>query len=386
MGLNDNVVAAQNRDRIVDAWRGLSVLIVILCHVVTERYESRFDGTETQAISPPQHGLAAIAYQLKPVIYSLSTGAGTLAVQFFLVISGYIITTLLVREHQCTGRISLCAFYVRRTFRVVPPACLVLGFTFLMTSLGYISVTPRSFWLASTFLCNATSECGWFLGHLWSLAVEEQFYLVWPCMLMLIGFRAVPQLAALLMILFLLMSQLRLLDVGRVDNGMCFACIAAGCLYATSPKLRSAIARAASVPLIALAGVLLFYRPLIPTLFRGSQRIQDLITPALICFVMFSCFRYRDRLERLAMVQALSRLGLISYGVYLWQQLFLAAPARYLHPSILDYTPAFLLIAVLSYFILEKPLIRVGARLSQALIIQGLPATPTAMFTFRPRR
>jgi peptidoglycan/LPS O-acetylase OafA/YrhL len=86
------------------------------------------------------------------------------------------------------------------------------------------------------------------------------------------------------------------------------------------------------------------------------------------------------------MVQALSRLGLISYGVYLWQQLFLAAPARYLHPSILDYTPAFLLIAVLSYFILEKPLIRVGARLSQALIIQGLPATPTAMFTFRPRR
>jgi peptidoglycan/LPS O-acetylase OafA/YrhL len=377
MELNIDVVAAQTRDRTVDAWRGLSVLIVILCHVVTERYESRFDGTETQAIGPPLHGLAAIAYRLKPVIYTLSTGAGTLAVQFFLVISGYIITTLLVREHQRTGRISLFAFYVRRAFRVLPPACLVLGFTSLMTSLGYIAVTPHSFWLASTFLCNASNECGWFLGHLWSLAVEEQFYLVWPCMLLVIGIRAVPQFAAVLMMLFLLLSQLRLLDVGQVDNGMCFACIAAGCLYATSPKLRSAIARRASVPLIALAGALLFCRPLIPTLFRGSQRIQDLLTPALICFVMFSCFRYRDRLEKLAIVQALSRLGLISYGVYLWQQLFLAAPAKYLHPSILDYAPACLLISVLSYFVLEKPLIRVGARLSQALISRGLQATPT---------
>jgi peptidoglycan/LPS O-acetylase OafA/YrhL len=379
MELNNDVVAAQTRDRTVDAWRGLSVLIVILCHVVTERYENRFDGTETQAIGPPLHGLAAIAYRLKPVIYTLSTGAGTLAVQLFLVISGYIITTLLVREHQRTGRISLFAFYVRRAFRILPPACLVLGFTFLMSSLGYIAVTPKSFWLASTFLCNVTSECGWFLGHLWSLAVEEQFYLMWPCMLLLIGFRAVPQLAAVLMISFLLMSQLGLLDVGRVDNGMCFACIAAGCLYATSPKLRLGIARGASVPLIAAAGTLLFCRPLIPTLFRGSQRIQDLLTPALICFVMFSCFRYRDRLERLAIVQALSRLGLISYGVYLWQELFLAAPAKYLHPSILDYTPACLVVSVLSYFVLEKPLIRVGARLSQALISQGLPATPTAL-------
>ena len=279
-----------------------------------------------------------------------------------------------MREHQCKGRVSLFAFYVRRAFRILPAACLVLAFTFLMTSLGYIMVAPRSFWLASTFLCNSTSECGWFLGHLWSLAVEEQFYLVWPCMLLLVGFRAVPQLAALLMILFLLMSQLRLLDVGQIDNGMCFACIAAGCLYATSPKLRSVIARGAFVPAIALAAALLFCRPLIPTLFPGSRRIQDLLTPALICFVMFSCLNYRERLERLVIVQALSGLGLFSYGVYLWQQLFLAAPAKYLHPSILDYTPAFLLTSVLSYFVVERPLIRMGARLSQALISPGLPA------------
>ena len=116
-----------------------------------------------------------------------------------------------------------------------------------------------------------------------------------------------------------------------------------------------------------------------PALFRGSQRIQDLLTPTLICFVIFSCFKYRDRLERLVIVQALSGLGLISYGVYLWQQLFLAAPAKYLHPSILDYTPAFLLISVLSYFVLERPLIRMGARLSQTLISQRLPAAPAAI-------
>jgi peptidoglycan/LPS O-acetylase OafA/YrhL len=379
MHLNSNGVVGQARDRTVDAWRGLSVLIVILCHVVTERYESRFDGTQSQANGLPLHGLFAVAYRLKPAIYSLSTGAGTLAVQFFLVISGYIITTLLAREHQRAGRISLSAFYVRRAFRILPPAGLVLGFTFLMSFLGYIAVTPKSFWLASTFLCNTSSECGWFLGHLWSLAVEEQFYLVWPCMLLVVGFRAVPQLAAGLMTVFLLLSQLRLLDVGRVDNGMCFACIAAGCLYATSSKFRSIIARGASVPVVALACALLFCRPVIPTLFLGSQRILDVLTPALICFVIFSCFQHRDRLERLVVVQALSRLGLVSYGLYLWQQLFLAAPEKYLRPSILEYTPACLLICVLSYFLFEKPLIRLGARLSQALINRGLTTTATGV-------
>ena len=379
MQVNIDVVARQPRDRTVDAWRGLSVLVVILCHVVTERYESRFDGSKLRAISPPLHGFGAMAYQLKPVIYSLSSAAGTLAVQFFLVISGYIITLGLVREHERTGRVSLLAFYVRRAFRILPPALLVLAFTFLMTSLGYIVVTQRSFWLASSFLCNTTNECGWFLGHLWSLAVEEQFYLVWPCLLLLIGFRSVAQLAGVLLMLFLLLSQLRLLDVGRVDNGMCFACIAAGCLYATSPRLRSAIARRASVPLIALAGVLLVCRPVMPLLFHGAQRIQELLTPALICFVMFSCFKYRERLERLVIVRLLAALGLVSYGVYLWQQLFLAAPDKYLHRSILDYTPAFLFISVLSYLVLERPLIRTGARLSQALASEALAAAPAAV-------
>ena len=362
---------AQRRDRTVDAWRGVSVLTVILCHIITERYERFFDGTSDRFASRPLQGLDGFIYRLKPFVYSLSTGAGTLAVEFFFVISGYMITTLLLREHARMGRISLGAFYTRRAFRILPPAALVVGGTFVMGSLGFIAAAPQSFWPAATFSCNTTTACGWFLGHFWSLAVEEQFYLVWPCLLVLVGARAVPQMATLFMAGFLLLSQLHIGNVGRVDNGMSFACIAAGCWYASSARLRASIERLASPPLIAVAAALLVCRPVMPLLFRGSQRIQDLLTPALICFVLFSCFRYRERLERLVAVQVLARLGLVSYGLYLWQQIFLAAPDKYLRHSILSYSGLCFVMAVLSYLFLERPLIRLGARLSEALIIRG---------------
>lgn len=374
MGLT---VVDRRRDLTVDAWRGASVLVVILCHLVTGRYESRFEAAAA-GNSIGLQGLAALIPSIARAIYVLSTDAGTLAVQFFLVISGYVITMLLVREHQESGRISLSAFYTRRAFRILPPAGLLIGFIGLMSSLGYITVAARSFRLAATFTCNLHTGCGWFLGHLWSLGVEEQFYLVWPCLLLLVGFRSIPRLAGLLLIGFLLLAQWHVLNVGHVDNAMCFACIAAGCLYATSGRLRAVIDRLGSPALLVAASALLLFRPLLLPVFRGSARVEEFLTPLLICCVMFGCFRHRERLEKLVLVQMLARLGLISYGLYLWQELFLGAPEQYLRASILNEPWWCPLIVVLSWFAVEKPLIRCGARLSRILQSRRLPAAPQA--------
>jgi peptidoglycan/LPS O-acetylase OafA/YrhL len=146
-----------------------------------------------------------------------------------------------------------------------------------------------------------------------------------------------------------------------------FACIALGCLYATSERFRSMIARAAVLPLILLAIAMMIEMAAMPIVIWGQYRFQNLVHPLLVCFVLFSCFRYRAFLEKRLIVQGLAGIGSLSYGIYLWQQMFLARSVLYLRPSLLEFAPGFIVLAVLSYLLVEKPLLRVGARLSREL-------------------
>lgn len=150
-------------------------------------------------------GLRALA--VIGVIANHLTGApsgGFLGVDVFFVISGFLITGLLVRERQQTGRISLADFYRRRVKRIVPLALLVtmstcLAAFALFNSARADSVLTDAKWSAA-FLANwhfAASGTDYFtsqnatspLQHLWSLSVEEQFYVVWP-LLLIAGFFA----------------------------------------------------------------------------------------------------------------------------------------------------------------------------------------------------
>src|ERR1700724_1408201 len=96
-------------------------------------------------------------------------------VQVFFVVSGFLITTLLLKERDRTGRIDLLAFYRRRTFRIFP-ACFfyVTAMAVVAWPLGYLG------YAYSYTMCYAGQGRPWLLGHLWSLSVEEQFYLLWP--------------------------------------------------------------------------------------------------------------------------------------------------------------------------------------------------------------
>jgi len=126
-------------------------------------------------------------------------GGGYVGVDVFFVISGYLITQLLLREAQQTGRISLGRFYSRRARRILPAATLVLIATAIGSALllGFVrasEVIRDSVWSAM-FAANVKfshDETSYFstdnppspLQHFWSLAVEEQFYLVWPLLLL----------------------------------------------------------------------------------------------------------------------------------------------------------------------------------------------------------
>ncbi|MEU3463465.1 SGNH hydrolase domain-containing protein [Streptomyces sp. NPDC006733] len=163
------------------------------------------DTSPTPAFRPDIEGLRAAAVLAVLAFHAEipGLGGGFVGVDVFFVISGYLITGLLVREAATTGRIRLGEFFSRRARRLLPSAAVVLGATALAAA--WLTVPLRRTDLEYDVLAAALSTANWRfvslqtdylaagrdpspLLHFWSLAVEEQFYLVWGPLLALIVF------------------------------------------------------------------------------------------------------------------------------------------------------------------------------------------------------
>lgn len=152
---------------------------------------------------PDIDGLRAVAV-LAVLLYHADFGGfrgGFVGVDVFFVISGFLITRLLVRELQTTGRVDFAAFYGRRSRRLLPALFAVLFFTTLaaiaLSSAAHLKAYGGSLVAATLSLANVYFyvEIDYFssdsalkpLLHTWSLGVEEQFYLIWPLLLAWLG-------------------------------------------------------------------------------------------------------------------------------------------------------------------------------------------------------
>ncbi|WP_439656140.1 acyltransferase family protein [Lentzea sp. HUAS TT2] len=141
---------------------------------------------------PALDGVRAIAALMVVFFHYGGPGVlqGWLGVQIFFVLSGFLITTLLLREQARTGRISLREFYRRRAFRILPVYFVVLFVTaagLLVAGQFWQNPLGRDFPLYLTFL-NEFGHGGAY-GQSWSLGVEQKFYLVWP----LLAFALLPR-------------------------------------------------------------------------------------------------------------------------------------------------------------------------------------------------
>jgi peptidoglycan/LPS O-acetylase OafA/YrhL len=103
-------------------------------------------------------------------------------VRIFLVLSGYLITVQLLKEHNRTGSIALKTFYARRTLRIFPAAYV---FMVVAAITHWTVLSGPNILTAFTYTVNYYPHGNHVLGHLWSLGVEEQFYLLWPLTLLL---------------------------------------------------------------------------------------------------------------------------------------------------------------------------------------------------------
>lgn len=117
---------------------------------------------------------------------------GTLGVLIFFFISGFVICRGLIDEWTVASTVSLKAFYVRRAFRIFPPLWLWLVAAAFLATIGWGgrgSITLEQVIYTVLFLCNGVWAvgCSEVAGHTWSLAYEEQFYLVFPLLFILLS-------------------------------------------------------------------------------------------------------------------------------------------------------------------------------------------------------
>lgn len=325
---------------------------------------------------------------------------GFFGVDIFFVLSGFLITSLLIREFDKSGRIRLGNFYFKRFLRLIP-ALLILLITFVLVSYLALSeeAAGRSYieaLAALAFFSNWSRAFSMypshFLGHTWSLAIEGQFYLLWPLLLVFllhVSRRRWPILAvAAIIALGSALMRIYLLKEGappmRLFNGLdtrldalllgCFvgALVASGSLEGNARfALKKALYVLAPMSVICLAALLCLGNWRVQWVYQYGFVLAELSAAALILEVLTN---REGLLGRLAGAKWLVWVGSISYGLYLWHYpIYLAMFAmKFNMPSVITLGSLLALVAAtLSYYVVEKPLSRYKRRFGGSTV--GLP-------------
>ncbi len=335
------------------------------------RYRPEIDGLRAVAI------LSVVGFHAFPDIVS----GGFVGVDIFFVISGFLITRLIVRELD-TGTFSLVSFFARRVRRLLPAAAVVYAAT---VAGGWYILLPDAFRELGVSLGGASlvyanlvfyKLAGYFnspahekpLLHTWSLSIEEQFYLIWPLLLMLLlqflPRRAVLALSVVALLVSLAIAQYML---GH-DQRFAFYLLQArawelltGAVLALT--LATSIVRlgTASSEVLAWVGLLLIGGSIL-LLNSRSPFPGVLAVPACVGTVILlaSSQQHLPSACRLLAIRPMAFVGLISYSLYLWHWPILSL-AHYSNErapqglELLFLLIASVVLATLSWKLVERP-------------------------------
>lgn len=322
----------------LDGLRAVAILLVIQSHLAGGRYSLLNLGTG--------HFPFRFAY-------------GNLGVRIFFVISGFLITTLLLQEQNRQGRISIKQFYIRRALRILPASYVFMLVLCIVAGLGIVVIPKESFLASFLYVRNYFGGGDWYTAHLWSLSVEEQFYLIWPAAMVLLGRRGAVVVGLCTLPIADFMRFIRPPDVFETNmDVLACGCILA-CLWGWLGKnetyqrfLRSRLfwilpgSILASVALVRYEGAFTAF---------GIGVSNVLIAVSLERFVRYHHLSGASFLNsRLAVT-----LGTLSYSLYLWQQLWIVqGRGQGLLQSFPFNVTMAMGCAILSYFLVEKPILR----------------------------
>jgi peptidoglycan/LPS O-acetylase OafA/YrhL len=349
----------------LDGWRTIALALVLLCHTAA----GLFERTAYFATSVPRYG--------------------DFALNMFFGLSGLLICKLFFEEFDRNGSINLPGFYVRRMCRILLPCAF---FTGMVTWLGLI----RTKWeLVSClfFFRNflPVSLGGHYTAHLWSLAIEEHFYLVLPGLLLLFGIRRAPQ---VLVLGALLCEVWRTVDLhfhvltgwlaevppgARTDlrfDAFLWGCVAAFLLHHSSSAawLKTWYTQQAWFGVAVLCVLCVEYQP----------HLVETWTAMLIPLLLLGPLQHpRWLVSRFLELTPMRYVGRVSYSFYLWQQVFLvpkwepAVPLLHQFQKFPMNLVAILITSLAGYYLVERPFTRLGQILSKRITAATRQGTAT---------
>jgi peptidoglycan/LPS O-acetylase OafA/YrhL len=337
---------------------------------------------------PALDGLRAVAVGLVIAYHAGYNIPGDLGVTGFFVLSGFLITWLLLREYDHSGTISLRAFYLRRTLRIFPAYYAFVLFSLLTDFLLGYTWTAGQMWAALGYAVNYYNAFHNHKGpipHAWSLAIEEQFYLCWPILMLILMRRGERFLRLTMMTLIVTIliwrSYLYLgLAVGSayvynaVDTR--FDTLALGCLLATllrHPRFLQFSAMIASRPWLPIVTAILIMWSRTGGSAAYHYSLGFTVDSLLIAILITQLLQLHTSVLWTWLDYRITRyLGALSYPLYLWHLIALAIGAKlFFLPQTgqaIAGVAAAIMLAAGSYHLLEQPILALKPRLQELLL------------------
>jgi peptidoglycan/LPS O-acetylase OafA/YrhL len=282
---------------------------------------------------------------------------GSIGVRLFFVLSGFLITRLLLASRPSAFRPALKSFYIRRSLRIFPVFYLVLATAWAM-NIGPVRTTIgwHASYLTNAYLFERGSWHG-SISHLWSLAVEEQFYLVWPWLILLVPLGWLPR----MIVLMIGIAPLSRVLVGGPMNSVlptsCLDSLGAGALLAVTGR---PLLHVAAGPLLFAGGLLLH-----------SDVLLDFGVSLSGAWIVASAANgFQGVAASILLARPVVYVGTISYGLYLVHGFMPFVLGRYV-PGFVDLplmvrvlllTTGTFAIASLSWHLFEAPILSLKDR------------------------
>src|SRR5882724_4719507 len=298
----------------LDGFRGISILLVVIGHTC-----ARIDSSLLQFFFN-----------------------GSLGVYVFFVISGFLITTLLLKERIKTGTISLKKFYIRRFLRIFPVAYLYLFVVLILSYFLHLNVPALSILGAALYLQNFSYfyEKNWYTAHYWSLSVEEQFYLIFPSILKR-SFKLfciiIPLILVLVPIVIFICRKIPFLADSFFYEFFHFLLkfdgVLVGCLFSVlvfKNMIPWTFIKKYKIPINI---VLLLITMLVHNNYRLAA-INHLSSFFIGIIIISNLYVANDFIYKFLNKKILMEIGILSYSIYIWQQLFTMTTGEPTHTKI----------------------------------------------------
>ncbi|MET7964525.1 acyltransferase [Micromonospora zamorensis] len=345
----------------------------------------RYDEFQAMRRFPALDGLRAVAAIM---VFAFHYGGpswkwltGWIGVHLFFVLSGFLITTLLLREEHRYGKVSLRAFYLRRFFRIMPVYLLVLFLTWALARLNGTADAVERLMAYYLLLLNDFMPSNAPYLHSWTIGIEQKFYLFWPAIAFLLVSAVFRRRLAVTVGLIVLLIAMIPPDIAWLSWPIHYVAILCGCLVAVvmhHPR-GFAVFRPLTHPLAATAVIVLFVAFQWAVQYWPARFGQEALigTYAAAAAVLLPALLSRSVLARGLGLRPLVFVGERSYSMYLIQSIA-ARAAIGLLPALGRGTGVFLgsvVVALIAADVLyrwvELPMIETGRRLAARVTRRG---------------